>query len=200
MVNEKRKLAISGITGVLVACLIITSIVIVPWTPITSSYPKPPPGVSNPLNVNVVVSNMTAPLGIGSEGTVTVIVTSTRNVSDVTIQFDLLQVVSNLPIGIVYIGGNLANITWNGDLEANVSMIFNARIRVVEVGYARIWITATWHENEWLSYRATDSIWILIQESSIQISGDPITPPGFIEAQPGNGTLPIWPNGTLWEP
>jgi len=198
-----KNLIIYATAGILVACLIITAIVMAPWESITSylGFPKLPPGwPSGPLTVQVFISNLTEPHGIGNEGTVTVIVTSTRNVSDVIVQFDLLQVVGNLPIGIVYIDGNLANITWNGNLEADVSMVFNARMRIVEVGYARIWITATWHENEWLSYQATDSIWILIQESSIQISDEPITPPGFIEAQPSNGTLPIWPNGTLWEP
>jgi len=197
------KLLISGLAGVVVACIIFTAVIVSPWSglitsPTSSSsdsgFPQLPPGwPSGPLGVQVSISNLTDPLGVGSEGEMTIVVASKHDVSDVTAQFELLRVVDELPIGIVYTQGNLANITWMGDLRANVSVIFNAKMKAVEVGYARIRVTAIWYPFEGFHYEATDSIWILIQENSIQISHEPITPPGVIVAESGNGTLPLWP-------
>jgi hypothetical protein len=202
MIHENRKLAISGTAGVLVACLIIASVVMAPWTSTTRYYYHgiPDEWLSSPLDVKVVISNLTEPLGVGSEGNVTIILTSTKDASDVAVQFLLLQdgYLFGLPIGIVYIEGNLANNTWTGDLKANVSMIFNARIKAVEVGSARIWVIATWYENEYLRRRGEDSIWILTQENNIQISHEPIPLPGGTPFEQGNDVPPIvWPNGTV---
>jgi len=200
---ELRNLVIPGIGGILLACAIFSAFVIAPWTSPMSNvnFPQLPPGwPSGPLDVKVVISNLTEPLGVGSEGDVTIIVTSTKDASDVTVTMEVVSPSDPplWPLGITVVEGNLS--TCVGDLKANVSVIFNARIRAVEAGYARMWITVTWYPYESFHFEATDSIWILIQENNIQISYEPITPPGFIEAQPFNGTLPVWPNGTAWEP
>jgi len=198
--QEVKNLVIPGIVGILLACAIFSAFIIAPWASTTSNvdFPQMPPGwPSSPLDVQVFVSNLTETLGVESEGEVTVVVTSTRNVSDTVLQFELLQVCRyppmEMPIGIVYVEGNLANTTWTGDLTANVSVIFNARIKAIEVGYARIRVTAIWYPFEGFHYEATNSVWILIQETDIQISHEPITPPGVIPFEPGNGTLPTWP-------
>lgn len=202
LIYENKKVAISGIAGVLVASLIIASVVMAPWTPTTptSSSPKPPPGWPVwPLDmVKLFISNVTEPIGVGSEAVLTVIVTSPYNVSNVTVRLDLLQVIDDWPIGIVFIGNST---TWNGDLRANISINFNTRIKTVEVGYARIKATTTWYyepldEPMKLQDGNWNSVWILVSENGIEVSQEPITPPGVIVAEPNNGTLPVWSNGT----
>ena len=192
--QEVKNLVIPGIAGILLACAIFSAFVIAPWASTTSNvdFPQMPPGwPSGALDVKLVISNLTEPLGVGSEGILTVIVTSTRNASDVIVQFDLLQVIDELPIGISFVGENLT--TWSGDLRANVSMIFTAKIKVVEVGYARIISNATWYPFETFHYVAKDSLWILVLENDIQVSGDFIFPPGSNQTTPnppGNFTIP----------
>lgn len=193
---EAKKLALPGLAGVFVACLIFTAVLVAPWpTATTPTFPSNLP-LESPLTVNVIISNLTEPLGPGSEGILTVVVTSTRDVNDTTVKLDLLSPSDPpmWPLGISIIEGNLS--TWNGNLRANISVSFNAKIKVVEVGYALIKATATWYQYEYLCYKSGDSLWILILENDIQVSKDPITPPDIIVAEPGNGTLPVWPNGT----
>lgn len=200
MMYEAKKLALPGLAGVLVACLIFTTVLVAPWS--TATTPTFPSGLplESPLTVNVFISNFTEPLGVGSEAVLTVIVTSTRDVNGTTVKLDLLSPSDPpmWPLGISIIEGNLS--TWNGNLRANISISFNAKIKVVEVGYALIRATATWYQYEYLRYNSGDSLYILIFENDIQVSKEPITPPDYYEAKPGNGTLPIWPNGTSWEP
>jgi len=195
------RLMISGLAGLLVACLIFTVVVVAPKASIIRYYLSgiPDEWLSNPLDVKVAISNLTEPLGVNSEADVTIIVTSTKNASDVTVTMEVVSpsIPPLLPLGIIVVNGNFS--TWIGDLTANVSVVFRARIGAVEAGYARIRVTATWYDDEigGLSYNREDSIWILIQENDIQVSQDPITRPGVIEAKPGNGTLPMWQNGTM---
>lgn len=196
------RLIVSGLAGVVAACLIFTLVVMAPLSNLDRilGFPKLPPGwPSDPLDVQVFVSNLTEPLGVGSEGEVAVIITSTKNATDVSVTMEVTSpsIPPSWPLGITVVEGNLS--TWVGDLNANISVIFNARIRAVEAGYARIWVSATWYPGfpDGFSYETSDSIWILIQEDNIQISREPITPPGVIVAKPGNGTLPVWPNGTI---
>jgi hypothetical protein len=196
------RLIVSGLAGVVAACLIFALVVMAPLSTLDTilGLPKLPHGwPSNPLNVQVFVSNLTEPLGVGSEGEVAVIISSTKNASDVSVTIEVTSpsIPPSWPLGITVVEGDLS--TWVGNLNANISVIFNARIRAVEAGYARIWVSATWYPGspEGFAHKASDSIWILIQENNIQISHEPITPPGVIVAEPGNGTLPVWPNGTI---
>jgi hypothetical protein len=186
--QEVKNLVIPGIAGILLACAIFSAFAVAPWASTTSNvnFPQMPPG---PLDVKLVISNLTEPFGVGSEGILTVIVTSTRNASNVIVQFDLLQVSSKRPMGISFVGENLT--TWSGDLRANVSMIFTTRIKAVEVGYAQIVATAKWSPLEGFQYTANDRVWILVQENDIQVSHDPImiTLPD-LTVIPGDGTLP----------
>lgn len=188
--QKLKDLVIPGIAGIFLACAIFSAFLIATMS--NSNFPQLPPGwPSGPLDVKVVISNLTEPLGVGSEGTLTVIVTSTRNLSSVVVQFDLLQVSGEWPIGISLIGENLT--TWSGELRANVSMIFTAKIRVVEVGYALIKATAKWYPSEGFHYTSKDSVWILILEKDIRISHEWISPADSNEATPhplGNYTTP----------
>lgn len=203
MTYENKKIAIYGIAGVLVSCMIIASVAMTPWSRLETMFgsPRIPPDYPAwPLDmVKLFISNITEPIGVGSEAVLTVIVTSPYNVSDVTVRLDLLQVVDDLPIGIVFIGKST---TWNGDLRANISISFNIRINVLEVAYARIQATTAWYyepsdEHMNLPDGNWNSVWILVSENDIQVSQEPINPPNYYEAKPANGTLPIWPNGTL---
>lgn len=194
------KATISGITGILIACLIIATVVIAPWTAISSfvNAPQVEPGYLGwALSVRSFVSNLTEPLGIGSEGILTVIVTSMLDASNVVVQFDMSPGGDSWPMGISFVSGNLT--TWSGNLKANVSMIFNVRIRAIEAGGARLLVTAKWHAFEWECWVVRDMLFILVQDNDIQVSHDPITPPGYFEAVPFDGP-PIWPNGTSWVP
>lgn len=197
--QKLKSLVIPGIAGILLACAIFSAFVIAPWIPKTAklNFPQLPPGwPSGPLDVKVIVSNLTEPLGVGSEGDVTVIVTSTKDASNVTVTMEVVSPSDppSGPLGITVVEGNLS--TWVGDLKANVSVIFNARIRAVEAGYARIWVTARWHPPfESFCWETTDSVWILIQENNIQISHDFIFPPDSNQTTPnpsvsGNFTIP----------
>lgn len=193
---REMRLIIAGLAGVITACLIFTVVVAAPQTSTRYYFSGYDEWLHSPLNVDVVISNLTEPLGVNSEADVTIIVTSTENASNVTVTMEVVSpsIPPQWPLGITVVEGNFS--TWVGDLTANVSVVFRARIRTVEAGYARIWVTATWYEIEYQRRRGEDSVWILIQENDIQVSQEPITPPGVIEARPGNGTLPVWPNGT----
>lgn len=200
MVNEKRKLAISGITGVLVACLIIISIVMVPWSMLltSSTFPKVPglPPNNSPLAVNVTISNFTEPVGVGSEAEITVTVTSITNASDVKVQITLSPIYMgegtwpNItwtpvgPCGIDFVNGNS---TWIINLTANASTSFTAKIKATEVGIGVIVATATWWNTPSTFCEGKDVLYISVLENEIAVSQDQILPSGFNEAM---GTSP----------
>jgi len=196
MVNENRKLAISGIAGVLVACLTIISVVIPSWTPSDVNAPQVPPELlayAGALSVRSFVSNLTEPLGVGSEGILTVVVTSTLDASNVVVQFDMSQVSDSWPLGIDFIVENLT--TWSGNLKANVSMIFNARIRAVEAGLARLLVTTIWYLSwvDHVSVCVRDMLCILVQDNDIQVSHYFIAPPGQMPFLPPNDNVTKFP-------
>ncbi|MGD0496305.1 MAG: hypothetical protein ABSB28_09770 [Candidatus Bathyarchaeia archaeon] len=199
MTCESKKLGISGLAGIIVASLVITSIVLAPLprkatTPSSSGSPPllPPGWPSGSFDVQAFISNLTVPLGVGSEGDLTVAVASTCDASNVVVEFDLLQVSSEWPTGIDFIGENTTTtkVVWNGDLKANVSMIFTQRIKAVEVGYARIAATVSWSTPalQGFTYITIDRIWISVLENDVQVSHNPIAPSGQMPFLPG---LPI---------
>jgi hypothetical protein len=191
------RLITSVLVGVATACLIFAVAIVVPQTVIryySGGYVDE--WLDSPLNVEVVISNLTEPVGVNSEADVTIIVTSTKNASNTTVTMEVVSpsIPPQWPLGITVIEGNFS--AWVGDLTANVSVVFHARIRAVEAGYARIWITATYPDPavSSLSHRGEDSVWILVQENDIQVSYGPITPP---DQPPFLPELPIPSNLTL---
>lgn len=195
-----KNLIISAVAGVLVACLIIAATSSNPWimeTPSSDSgFPhfEPPAGAPplGSLTLNLFISDFTEPIGIGSEAMVTVVVTSKCNMSGVTTTLDLVSPCDPPcgPLGVTIIEGNLSSRT--GDLMANVSVIFNLTLKIIEEGYARIWVKTSWWYHGWLGYEASDSIWILIHEGNVQASHEWISPDSN-EATPyplGNYTIP----------
>lgn len=190
------RLIIAGLTGVIAACLIF-AVVVAPQ--ISMKYYSGryiDEWLHSPLSVEVIISNLTEPVGVNSEADVTIIVTSTKNASDVTVTMEVVSpsIPPRWPLGITVVEGNFS--TWVGDLRANISVVFHARIRAVEAGYARIWVTATYPDPTVgsLSHSGDGSAWILVQESDIQVSQEPITPPGQPPFLPG---LPIPSNVTM---
>jgi hypothetical protein len=182
------RLTIAGLAGAIIACLIFTVVVVTPQTPLRRYLSGYEEHLATPLDVKVAISNLTEPLGVSSEADVTIIVTSTKDASDVTVTMEVTSPSDppHWPLGITVLGDGFS--TWVGDLTANVSVVFHARIRAVEAGYARIWITATYSDTERsLTYRGQDGVWILVQESDVQVSYEPITLPGqppFLPAPP----------------
>lgn len=167
--------------------LIIASVVMASWsrpatsTPPSSTSPDFPPEYQVwPLDmVTLFISNFTEPIGVGSEAVLTVIVASPYNVTNVTVRLDLLQVVDDWPVGIISIGGH--STMWNGDLRANRSISFNAKIKAIEAGYARIVANATWYNDlEECYMELLDSLWIIVLENDIQVSHKPMMPPGSL--------------------
>jgi hypothetical protein len=174
------RLIIAGLAGAIIACLIFTVVVVTPQTPLRHYLSGYEEMLSSPLDVKVVISNLTEPLGVSSEADVTIIVTSTEDASDVTVTMEVTFPSDPplWPLGITVLGDGFS--TWVGDLAANVSVIFHARIRAVEAGYARIWITATYPDTDigGLSHSGRAGVWILVQENDVQVSYEPMTPPG----------------------
>jgi len=70
------------------------------------------------------IGNVTEPEGIGSEADLTVILNPSKDVLNATVQI-------GLPKGISLTGGNP---TWSGNLTANVSISFKARIKFLTIG------------------------------------------------------------------
>jgi hypothetical protein len=176
--QQARNLVVAGIAGILLAGTIFSAFVIAPWSPLNAQLgsPSPPPDWRDwALSVRSFVSNLTEPLGVGSEGTLTVIVTSKRNASNVVVQFDILQMSDSFPLGITFIGEPLTN--WSGDLRANVSMVFTARIKAVKPGLARLLVDALWYPpSAACGSGVREKLFILVQENDILVSHDPPPP------------------------
>lgn len=143
-----KKLAVSGIAGVLVACLIIASVRILPLFKLaTHELPKsellavhgvlsesPQPG-RHILNVSFILYEFTEPLGPGSEANLTVTMTPNFNETDVVAMFNIEPSSPPRSKGISFADGHSKWI-WVGDLEANVSKALNVRLKANEVGFA----------------------------------------------------------------
>jgi hypothetical protein len=175
-----RKLVISSVSGVIVACLIIVAIssnpLVIEKTLFWPHYSKPP---TPPITVNLTIAQFKEPHGIGSEANLTVMVVSVRNESAVSIQIGLGGSYNGWPCGIDFIWPPRTIdsnhyfterlLWWRVDLYQNTLVTFNATIKAARVGYASICASATWYDNTTSKYSTSDSevIYFSVYEKAI---------------------------------
>ncbi len=153
-------------------------------------YPQYPPGYpEGPLSIEIFISNVTEPQGIGSKFTVTIVATSNQNLSQATVDMNLTDVYSigspQYPIGFSYVEGYLANVTWSGSLETNVSEVFTATAIADEIGFGRIWVTISFTAPDGFIWNDTDSLWISVSQNGLDFSHEGPQPrPGAIVPTP----------------
>jgi len=188
------RLIVSVLAGILVACLIFTAIVFPAQQKTEPQLYYTPPlsnALPSPVEVKMFISNLSEPVGIGSEADITIIATSSVNLSEAVIEIQVMKAFSDWPaMGIEVVGGDLH---WTGNLTAQVSALTHIRIKATEVGFAKIYAYVTW-PNHGIYSASVAKLGILVRENEIQIiqpSGGTIpweAPPGFIP--------PPWPKPT----
>jgi len=202
------KLIISGLVGVIAACLIFSTLVLSRSSLETilgyPGYPRNSLPVS-PINVKLITSGFTEPRGVGSHALVIVNVTSSVDAANVSLKISIRKAYEEWPSqGIELISGFTS---WKGDLLANVSVIFNpfATVNVTQIGYGRIVAEVTWYDSSsnWEHY-SLDQLGIVVLEDEILVVEDlagvlpHFLPPGFNLTPPPippdfNATLPNFP-------
>ena len=185
MIYENKKLAISGIAGVVIASLIITSVEMTPWSSLEMMLGFPQVHIpASPIIVRLTISGFTEPRGIGSQALLTVNVTSSVNASNVVLQISLFkahEIWSSKGIDLIS-----ENAAWNENLLANVPVIINALINATEIGYGRIVAEAIWYDSSSEhEYYSVDKLGIVVLEDEIVVIEDlggalPLMfPPGY---------------------
>jgi len=198
LIYENRKLAISGIAGVLVACLIIT-VVVTPWSallvPSASRAPLvdkiPPP---SPVTVRLSISDFAEPKRLGSEANLTVTITSTTNLSNVIISLSISKADALWSSKGIEFDTFGEDIFWIVNLTAGLPITFSVKVKAMEVGYGKLDATARWDGSDlpW------DVLGIAVYENEILVFEDylgvlpPLFPPGFQWEPPEN-----WKNWTM---
>lgn len=187
LIYGNKKLAISGIAGVLIASLIIASVKMAPWSELAKSFssrisPDDQPILLNPTNADITVdlsiSNFTEPLGPGSEANVTVTVISKKDVSNVTVKIAVSPIymgqgtwpnITWTPIGPQGVGLVDGNSTWMINLTANVSESATIRVKATEVGLGVITVTAVWWETQSTFYKSEGVLYIRVLQDNIVV-------------------------------
>jgi hypothetical protein len=207
----KMKTLISGLRGVIVACLIFTAVVISPWSKSLSGTTSPtiPPEWQNlpapPITISLALYNFTEPRGLGSQANLTITVISNTTLPDVVIEIDISKGQFGWnSTGIEFIEGQTL---WIGNLTSDMPITWTIRINASEVGYGIIKVAARW-SNYW-DYRLPDrSLGIVVLEDEIQVIEPlnlnaleslvpPVFPPGF---NPPTFPNPINMNQTMLYP
>ncbi|MDH5481438.1 MAG: hypothetical protein OEY22_00960 [Candidatus Bathyarchaeota archaeon] len=186
------KLLVVGLAGVIIACLIFTAVVALPWSEIVEYFspgvspdiPTFPIGDNSMIMVNLSISNFTEPLGPGSEANVTVSVTSRKEMSNARVQIELSPIyigqgiwpnVTWTPIGSQGIDLTDGNLTWTITLPANTSVGTNIKIKATEVGFGVITATVIWWETSSTFYKSEASLYVQILEDKIVVYNNPET-------------------------
>lgn len=146
MLCYTKRLAVYGVVGIIAALPIITAMTFIPWTePKGESSNSTPYGPGYPnvhwvgyLDNFLTVSNFTEPYGTGSEADVVAGVVSSRDLN-VTVKVGLSSITMGESSCIVFVGGGTIR-SWQISLEANVSMFFTERIKIIGLGFASVWI------------------------------------------------------------
>jgi len=163
------RLIISVLVGILAACLIFTAVVFSAQQKLELPLYYTPPlsnALPSPVEVKMFISNLSEPVGIGSEADITIIATSSANLSEAVIEIQVVKAFPDWPaMGIEVVGGDLQ---WTGNLTAQVSALTRIRIKATEVGFAKICAYVTWPN--YGRYSATVAkLGILAQENEVQI-------------------------------
>lgn len=169
-----KRLAFSGLTGILIAGLIIAGMSLAQWpetedeltgeyiyplsytSPWSSLHSIPGPSL---VWVDLTVSNFTEPVGVGSEAEIAVAVRSIYDIPNVTIRIDLTRAWPSVyPRGIAFLDGTRSR-SWVVDLKGNVPVSFTERIRAFEIGFGLIKATARcWDETSLLHETLTEPV------------------------------------------
>jgi len=200
------RLIISGLAGIIAACLIFSTLALSrPSLEMMLGFPRNSLPVS-PINVKLITTGFTEPLGVGSHALVIVNVTSSVDASNVSLKMSIRKAYEDWPSqGIEPLVFSVTD--WKGDLLANVSLIIPfATINATQIGYGRIVAEVTWYDSssnwEHFSY---DQLGIVVLEDEILVVEDlagvlpHFFPPGFNLTPPFsvspdfNATLPNLP-------
>lgn len=182
MSYDAKRLAVYGIVGILASLPIIAAMTLIPWAePVAETKPViyyssglPAEYRAWPLNMpnlNLTISDFTEPLGVGSRALLKAAIKSPYDVTNATVKLDLLQASGDQPIGISFVDEDSR--VWNVDLDADVLISFDAEIEAIEIGYARILATATWHDDLEGHIKVYDALWVSVLENDIQVSRGP---------------------------
>jgi len=164
------RLIISGLAGVIAACLIFSTLVL-SRSNIEMMLGAPNSSLPvSPINVRLITSGFTEPRGVGSQALVTVNVTSSVDAANVSLKISIRKAYEDWPSqGIEPLIGSVTS--WNGDLSANVSVIIPfATVNATQIGYGRIVAEVTWYDSSshWEHY-SLDQLGIVVLEDEILV-------------------------------
>jgi len=134
-----------------------------------------------PIVLNITVSDFTKPEGLNSEANLTVTVTPKQDISNASMKI-------SLPEGIQLVNGNL---TWSGNLIANISVALNVRIRIIELGdwhiFANVEESCLESDGKWHTYSVFGTGFIImVGENSVTI----FPPPPIVSPEPPSALNP----------
>jgi hypothetical protein len=201
---KEMRLIISGLVGVIAACLIFSTLVL-SRSNLEMMLGSPSNSLPvSPINVRLITSGFTEPRGVGSQALLIINVTSSVDAANVSLKISIRKAYEDWPSqGIELISGFTS---WKGDLLANVSVIFNpfAAINATQIGYGRIVAEVTWYDSSsnWEHY-SLDQLGIVVLEDEVLVIEDlagvlpALFPPG---SNPTPPTIPPDFNATLPNP
>jgi len=134
-----------------------------------------------PIVLNITVSDFTKPEGLNSEANLTVTVTPKQDISNASMKI-------SLPEGIQLVNGNL---TWSGNLIANISVALNVRVRIIELGdwhiFANVEESCLESDGKWHTYSVFGTGFIImVGENSVTI----FPPPPIVSPEPPSALNP----------
>lgn len=175
-------MAVSGVSGTLVACLVIASIAIAPWfrhngetshpSNGDSHFPSVPPDLAPSPLVNVTLSDFIEPYGVDSEADLTLTVLSKCNISDVIIRIDIFPKEDSC----ISFVDDTSSQSWIVDLEADVPIVFMGRVKTIKTGLGEIRARAEWWEASWLGHIGKDRVHVSVWNDGILVrrGGSPL--------------------------
>jgi hypothetical protein len=150
MVRVNRKMMASGISGVLVASLVIVTIVMAPSSDLAKFFSfrassiskETSPYLEPPLRINLSISPF-EPNGLGGEANLTIIVTHLYwDSPDTLIEIYQVQGIGwfDRPKGVIFMSNN--SLPWKVSLKANISVALNIRVKANQIGNWTIEVAA----------------------------------------------------------
>jgi len=148
----------------------------------------------SPINVRLVTSGFTEPRGVGSQALLIINVTSSVDAANVSLKISIRKAYEDWPSQGIELISDFTS--WEGDLLANVSVIFNpfATVNVTQIGYGRIVAEVTWYDSSsnWEHY-SLDQLGIVVLEDEILVIEDVGGNLPYL-LPPGSNPIPPWPS------